>query len=495
MELYKKSDIELVETKLTKVVDDIDSLRKKLYPRETDNTDSEKKIPEKKLPDRDDVNKIVEIVLDFVKDKKRKIYGGFGLNAIIKSKNKNDAFYADDEIPDIDTYSPTPIEDLVEICDILYSRGFTDVFGTEAFHEGTYKIFTKGYNAIDLSYVPKLIYDNIPYVEIDNVRYTAPSFISIDFYRILSEPLFSSWRWEKVFKRLYLLQKYYPIKKIPNDDNMMSKVFNYKFSEENKNKITETIEEFIVNNDRIYLFGDFAYNLLVDEVDKINKANFKKVNVGIYQIVSINYKKDAVKLINRFKKKGLKITYKEHYPFWTFTGHSVEISFEGKVIVKMYNHLRRCCPVSQVDYEVNHQINNKVNNEGISKGFVQIGSFDYLLLMEMVLSFRAKVLREEEKKKYYDIMTSNIVSMREIYLNKKKVTLMDESIFQSFRMACIGATIDPVTEARKQRKEKKENNATTFNYKPVRELKTKWVFANTSGNEINNPKNLKLNKK
>ena len=35
----------------------------------------------------------------------------------------------------------------------------------------------------------------------------------------------------------------------------------------------------------------------------------------------------------------------------------------------------------------------------------------------------------------------------------------------------------------------------TFMYKPVREVKTKWIFANTSGNKISNPKNLKLKNK
>ena len=478
MELYKKTDLELVANNINKIVEDIENIRKTLYPRDTDNdTDTEKKIPEKKIPDRNDVDKIVEIVLTFVKDKKRKIYGGFGLNAIIKNKNKDDAFYSDDEIPDIDTYSPTPIEDLVELCDQLYNAGFTDVFGTEAFHEGTYKIFTKGYNAIDLSYVPKMIYDNIPFVEIDNVRYTSPYFVTIDFYRILSEPLFSSWRWEKVFKRLYLLQKYYPFKKVPNDNKFLSKVYVHKAN--NQNAI-DIIENFIIDNEEIYLFGDFAYNILVDK--SITK-DFEKVNIGIYQIISTNYKKDANNLIKKLKNSGLNVSYKEYYPFWTFTGYSVEILIDGEVIVKMYNHLKRCCPVSKVQYE-----NTK-------SGFVQIGSFDFLLLMEMVLMFREKVKRDENKKKYHEMMLSNLIIMREHYLKKNKLTLLDDSLFQSFKMSCVGKAIDPIAEARKQRKEKKEHKTTGFNYKPIREIKTKWVFSNTSGNEINNPKNLKLNKK
>lgn len=475
MEIYKKSDIDLVEKNIEKIVEDIEKIRKLSYPRSTDvneNSDSSTNtVTEKKLPDRNDVDQIVKIVLTFIKEKKRKIYGGFGLNSIIKSKNKEDAFYSDDEIPDIDTYSPTPIEDLVEICDILYNNGFTDVFGTEAFHEGTYKIFTRGYNAIDLSYVPKMIYESIPFIEIDGVRYTSPKFVIIDFYRILSEPLFSSWRWSKVFKRLCLIQKYYPFKKI---NESVPKVYLHKINHEKLSSINNLIENYITNNNEIYLFGDIAFNYLVEET-KIQ--NIKKVNVGIYQMVSTNYKKNAIDLINKFKNENINVTVKEYYPFWSFTGHSVEILFEGEVIIKIYNHLKRCCPVSIIKTK---------------KGTIQLGCFDYLLLMEMVLSFREKVLRDNEKKKYHDIMISNLIRMREFYLNKQNKTLLDSGLFQSFKMSCIGDTIDPVTEARKQRKEKKEKKSSSFNYKPIRELKNKWVFTNTSGNEIHNPKNKKL---
>ena len=247
MEIYKKSDLELVDKNIDKIIEDIEEIRKKNYPRETDDktivsdTESTTTTQEKKLPAPEDVKEIVKIVMNFVKDKKRKIYGGFGLNAIIKSKNKNDAFYSDDEIPDVDVYSPTPIEDLVELCYTLNEKGFTDVFGKEAMHEGTYKIFTRGYNAIDLSYVPKMIYDNIPFVELNNVRYVHPHFAMIDFYRIMSEPYFSSWRWAKVFKRLNLIQKHYPIEKTTGD---LLKPYLHKIDMTN---VTNTIENFILN--------------------------------------------------------------------------------------------------------------------------------------------------------------------------------------------------------------------------------------------------------
>lgn len=479
MELYKKSDIKLIDENIDKIVEDIENVRKQIYPRPRDNkeaqSDSETQTqPEKKTPSLDDVKEIVQIVLDFVKEKKRKVYGGFGLNSVIKFKNKNDAFYAESEIPDIDIYSSSPIEDLVELCDILHSKGYTDVFGTEAFHQETYKIFTKGYNAIDLSYVPKMIYDNVPFIEIEGIRYVHPSFATIDFFRMLSEPLFSSWRWRKVFTRLQLIQKYYPIKKVNPDKNILNV---YRHKKNNMiNDAFSIVEKFILNNDSIYLFGDFAHNKYVEES---GIKSISKVDIGTYQIVSTDYKNDAVKLIKELNKEHTKITFNEYYPFWSLTDYNVEILCDGEVIVKMYDSLKRCCPTQ------------KIKHDG---GFVHIGSFDYVLLMEMVLGFRQKVLNEPNKKKYHEIIISNILQMREYYFEHNNLTLLDETIFKSFISSCVGETYDPIMQMIQEKKERKENDLpyNKFSYRPVRKLKTKWVFLNTSGNQINNPKNLKL---
>ena len=51
----------------------------------------------------------------------------------------------------------------------------------------------------DITYVPNNIYHRIPFVEIDEIYYVHPSFTTIDMYRIMSEPFFSNFRWEKNF--------------------------------------------------------------------------------------------------------------------------------------------------------------------------------------------------------------------------------------------------------------------------------------------------------
>ena len=197
MELYTKHDIELLNEAMS---------------------DLEKAIDNKKLevlsPNRDRKMAAINIVIKFVKDNNRIIYGGTAQNAIIKKKNKDDAFYDDDEIPDIDFYSFEPILDTKKICNALFNAKFDVVEGRAAVHEETYKTHAEHIDTSDASYVPKFIYHNIPTQTIDGIRYADYEFVMIDLYRMLTEPFFSAkMRWIKAFKRLYLLQKNYPFKK------------------------------------------------------------------------------------------------------------------------------------------------------------------------------------------------------------------------------------------------------------------------------------------
>src|ERR1700744_8372 len=64
---------------------------------------------------------VMEIIIDFIRRKKRMIYGGYALNKEIEKKNKKDSFYSELDRPDIEFYSYEPLQDLVELTDLLYS--------------------------------------------------------------------------------------------------------------------------------------------------------------------------------------------------------------------------------------------------------------------------------------------------------------------------------------------------------------------------------------
>lgn len=481
MELYKKSDIELIDKNIDKIVEEIEIIKKEIFgdksdPRPStpdtptgDTANAKEKVEEipKKIPDppkMEDVEKIVKIVLNFVKEKKRKIYGGYAHNKAIVKKNPDDAIYNDADVPDIDVYSPEPIDDLVELCDLLYNDGYTDVVGKEAIHGETYKIFTRGYNAIDLSYVPRKIFYNIPFIPIDDIQYVHPTFAMMDLYKMLSEPMFSSFRWKKTIPRLYLLQKYYPFEK---NDNDLKSVYEVGPSEG-----LNIVLKFVENNPSVYLFGEFAYNKLLS-IAKINK---NEIVIPFYRIVSINYKDDVKKIIDLLTKSKIgRVEAIEYYPLMQLNDYNVEIKCGGKTVAHVYKHQHRCIPVKNI------------NN-------VQIGCFDYILLMEMVLAFSMKIENNSKKKLYHNTIISHLIKMRNKYLDSTKKTMLDDTIFQSMITKCIGETYNPIASAWEKRKQKKdEGKPMMFMYKPIKELKNKWVFANTSGSKINNPKNYRIN--
>lgn len=479
MSLYKLSDLDLVKNNIGKVIEQIEKEKTdKLVSTEVTTvatptptpptTDEEneseyepqEKEKEKEQPKLEDIMKIAKITLKFVADKQRKIYGGYAQNKVIAHKDKKDAFYKEDEIPDIDVYTPDPISDLVELCDILYNSGYTDVTGKEAMHKETYKIFAIGYNVIDLSYVPKNIYHNIPFIEIDKIRYVHPSFLMIDLYRMMTEPLYSSFRWEKIFPRLYLLQKHYPFPKV---------IGTIPVDKQNANaSISDIVFVFVKNNKNMILFGDYAYNVYCRS-DKPKTIT----HYGHYEMISTNYKQDTVDLINKLKSNGIQTTAIEYYPFFQFLGYSVEIIHNNKVIARIYDYNRRCTPTKMVDD-------------------IQIGSFDFVLLMEMVMSLKSKVNKQPDQKKIHDIKITNLISCREKYLTENKKTLLDNTLYQSFVPVCIGEGSDPRAEAKRYRKERKKKKKGMFVYKPIKKIESKWVFLNTSGNKISNPKNLKI---
>ena len=75
---------------------------------------------------------IQKTILNYCKEKKRKIYGGFAWNLLISNKNKADRFYGSDKVSDIDIYSPEPLVDWFNICNILFkTKGFKYVLGEE----------------------------------------------------------------------------------------------------------------------------------------------------------------------------------------------------------------------------------------------------------------------------------------------------------------------------------------------------------------------------
>jgi hypothetical protein len=463
------------------------------------------------------IKKVWEIIFtvrDFVIEKKRKIYGGFALNKLIEVKNPDtgDKFYDDANVKDwdIDFYSPDPIGDSREICNRLHAKGFHHITAREAQHDETYKVFAETIDCADITYVPTNIYNKIPFEEIGGMRITGPHFMMIDYFRVMTDPMTSYFRLQKTFVRLCLMLKYY---ELPHNTSTI----NIDPPERDLDVALRTVHDFLTNRESTITIGMYAYNHLIRE-SEINKKG-KKVNryksnqnqrgsrsnddqyidyvdINYYEVISTEYKRDTRDLILRLQEKFLnvkgKITYQENYPFFQYLGYSVNIYCDGEIICRMYHYNTRCVPFFDVP-----ALYFKKSGYEEHEGKIRMGSFATLMMFSLINIMKARTDNDQNTKNLYYTMISHMIDMKNYYFDRTGKNIFDNSLFQEFVIRCVGEMMDPKMEkAVRIEKKKKAGKRYMWMYNPEnekdRESDHKYVFKNSSGNKINNDRNMKI---
>lgn len=156
---------------------------------------------------------IISVVETFLAEKKRIIYGGAAINALLPKSLK---FYDPEvDLPDYDFLTPDALEDCATLMEKYKIAGFKDVETRLGIHEGTYKIFVNYRAAADITELPKDIYTKLHKKTRlrDGLVCAPPDWLRMASYLELSRPLGDvENRWAKVFYRLQLLNKIYPLK-------------------------------------------------------------------------------------------------------------------------------------------------------------------------------------------------------------------------------------------------------------------------------------------
>lgn len=158
------------------------------------------------------VQEIISIVEKFIADKKLVCYGGTAINNILPEDAQ---FYNKDiELPDYDFYSNNALDHAKELADIYYKAGYEDVEAKSGVHHGTYKVFVNFTGIADITQMEPDLFKAISRDAIikKNIRYAPPDFLRMAMYLELSRPDGDVSRWEKVQKRLTLLNIHYPLK-------------------------------------------------------------------------------------------------------------------------------------------------------------------------------------------------------------------------------------------------------------------------------------------
>ena len=149
-------------------------------------------------------------VEEFLRSSRTLCYGGTAINNLLPEE---DRFYGADEAPDYDFFTETPQEHGVRLANKLHTAGLGSIELKPGVHLGTYKLFAEYHAVADLTFINPKIFENLwkDKMTRHGIHYVNPNFLRMAMYLELSRPEGDISRWEKVYTRLMLLNKEFPI--------------------------------------------------------------------------------------------------------------------------------------------------------------------------------------------------------------------------------------------------------------------------------------------
>lgn len=194
-----------------------------------------KKLNDIEIKSHSEIKRAIPFVIDFIKSNpKRIVYGGVAIHLNLISTGKNAGIYDPDQINDYDFFTDTPIEDAIELCNILYKNNFRYIRTIKAMHGVTFSVRIEGEKTAlaDITFVPlnftipfeiftniavkkstttrggKEINSYLPLLE--GIHYVSHKFLYIDLLTGFMNPWKNLFRWEKDFTRFMLLSSLFP---------------------------------------------------------------------------------------------------------------------------------------------------------------------------------------------------------------------------------------------------------------------------------------------
>jgi hypothetical protein len=401
----------------------------------------------KRIVNSEDIKNIIQIVEDFIKRKNLICYGGTAINNILPSE---DQFYNKEvEIPDYDFFTTNALEDAKELANIYYKHGFTDVEAKSGQHHGTYKVFVNYIPVADITLLPKGIFNSLKKdsIRIGGILYTPPNYLRMSMYLELSRPAGDISRWEKVLKRLILLNKNYPI------TNIDCGKINFQREMENKNdedKIYDNVRNTLVNQGVVF-FGGYAISLYSQYMPKNLRHKLEKI--ADFDVLSNDPETTAEIVKERLKDIGIKnAKILKRQQVGEIIPQHYEIKIGDETIAFIYK------PIACHSYNVLNIHGQKVK----------------IATIDTMLSFYLAFLYADRP--YYNQFLDRILCMSKFLFDvQQKNRLEQKGLLRRFSITCYGHQ-EGVEEMRaekakkykelKSKGDKKEFEEWFLNYKP-----------------------------
>ena len=386
------------------------------------------------------LKEIISIVEVFLKNKKLICYGGTAINNILPKK---DQFYNyDQEIPDYDFFSPNAMDDAKELADIYFKKGFVEVSASAAVHFGTYKVFVDFIPVADITQISRPIFAELKRdaVKVNNISYCPPDFLRMLMYLELSRPKGDVSRWEKVLKRLTLLNKNYPL------DPKKCNVDNFQRVFEGKNDYTQIyniVKDTIIDHKYIFFGGHASYLFSRYMDEKIRKGFTKQPD---FDVLAENPEEAASQIKSRLVNDGIKgVTIRKHDEIGD---HSITLVPEhhevlvGKDSVAMIYKPMHC---------------HSFNKIRISNKEVYVATIDTMLSFYLAFTYA--------NKPYYD--ADRILCMSKYLFDvQQKNRLEQQGLLKRFSIECYGkpSTLDDIRIMKAEKFKELKNEQGTYEY-------------------------------
>ena len=428
--------------------------------------DESDEIKGEKLAKSDEIIKIINILEDFLLKRRRVCYGGTAINNILPGHAQ---FYNRDiEVPDYDFYSPTAMEDAKDLADIYFAEGYAEVEAKSGVHHGTYKVYVNYIPIADITQLDAEIYDNIfgEAVSIGGIKYAPPNFLRMGMYLELSRPAGDTTRWEKVLKRLTLLNKYYPLKVGFNCEAVDFQRKMEKHTNDSE-KIYYIIRDVFVELGVVF-FGGYANSLyskyMPEKQQKLVKA------IPDFDVLYEDPEKCANIVKERLQEEGIKkINLIQHQAVGELIPEHIEVRFDKECLAFIYK------PIACHNY-------NKLN---IGNKDVNIATIDTILSFYLAFMYAGMPYYHKDR----------ILCMAKFLFEiQRKSRLNQSGILRRFNYDCYG-TQETLESVRAKKSEKFKELKKSYNEKEYKE----WFFKYTpSDHKTKTPtamKSIALNKK
>ena len=285
------------------------------------------------------VQDIISVVEKFLIKTQRVCYGGTAINNILPEE---DQFYDKAvELPDYDFFSPEPLQDAKDLADIFYKHGFNEVEAKAGMHAGTFKVFVNFIPVADISFLPKELYKKIHKKSIvkAGIHYSPPNYLRMLMYLELSRPQGDAGRWEKVLKRLTLLNKTYPLRGKDCDFMEIQRMFDpeKKLSEGVEKKVFYIVRDSLISQ-KVVFFGAMANHMYLKDIKKFRHK--KMPPVPDFDVLALNPETTANIVKTQLKSEGIKnVKIKKHNGVGEIIAPHYDIRVNGESVAFIYEPL------------------------------------------------------------------------------------------------------------------------------------------------------------